>query len=167
MQCCVEYVFVRVWARARTTMPMETRRKYWIPWSWNYTKLWAASYGCWDPKHFLEEQAAVFTSEPSFWLHICMYVYKMYMAVQFLVGSSCSKWIFSQTKRQHTIPLLTTLFLSSGCKKCKPCKNKACEATEGSLEEFNLTQRGYSLITCSSFLWHLSPLHPLRSWWSC
>lgn len=119
---CVEYVFVCVWACAHATMPLETRRRYWIPWSWNYTRLWAASYGCWDPKRFLEEQAAVFTSKPSFWLHICMYVYKMYMLVQFLVGSSCTKLTFSQTKRQYTIPP-PPFFLSSGCKKFKLCKN--------------------------------------------
>lgn len=121
-KCMLCGVFVHVWARARATMPMETRRRYWIPWSWNYTKLWAASYGCWDPKHFLEEQAAVFTSEPSFWLHVCMYVYKMYMLVQFLVGSSYSKWTFSQTKRQHTIPPHTHPFYLLGARNASLAK---------------------------------------------
>lgn len=149
--CCVEYVFVCVWARAHATMPLETRRRYWIPWSWNYTRLWAASYGCWDPKRFLEEQAAVFTSKPSFWLHICMYVYKMYMLVQFLVESSCTKLTFSQTKRQHTISPTCPFFIFWVQEMQALQKHWTCEATEGSSEEFNLTQRGYILITCSLF----------------
>lgn len=54
---------------------------------------------CWKNK-----QQSLPLSRHSGFIYVCMYVYKMYMLVQFLVGSSCTKLTFSQTKRQHTIP---------------------------------------------------------------
>lgn len=101
---------------------------------------------CWKNK-----QQSLSLSHHSGFIYVCMYVYKMYMLVQFLVGSSCTKLTFSQTKRQHTIPPPALFFIFWVQEMQALQKHWTCEATEGSSEEFNLTQRGYILITCSLF----------------
>ena len=47
-------------------VPVEARRGWQITWNWNYRRLWATQYGCWEQNSVpSQEQYGVLTPEPS------------------------------------------------------------------------------------------------------